>query len=133
VLLLVVTIRLAAHFALPQPLQSDGLAYFTLAQTMADGGWPVDNLGQHAFYSIGYPLVLTPFFALFGASAQVAFGVNLALALVAGMLVVMVAAQAGLGDLGRKLALLGYALWLPGIWNCTMVARKTSRRRCCWA
>lgn len=123
-LLLVVTIRLAAHFALPQPLQSDGLAYFTLAQTMADGGWPVDNLGQHAFYSIGYPLVLTPFFALFGASAQVAFGVNLALALVAGMLVVMVAAQAGLGDLGRKLALLGYALWLPGIWNCTMVARE---------
>lgn len=122
--LLALTIRLAAHFALPQPLQSDGLAYFTLAQSMADGGWPVDNLGQHAFYSIGYPLVLAPFFALLGASAQVAFGVNLGLALVAAVLIVLVAQEAGLGDLGRKLALLGYALWLPGIWNCTMLARE---------
>ncbi|MBN9145069.1 MAG: hypothetical protein BGP00_03185 [Novosphingobium sp. 63-713] len=123
-LLLAVTIRLAAHFALPQPLQSDGLAYFTLAQTMADGEWPVDNLGQHAFYSIGYPLVLAPFFALLGASAGVAFGVNLALALATGGLIVLLAREAGLSDLGRKLALLGYALWLPGIWNCTMLARE---------
>ncbi|WDF72220.1 hypothetical protein [Novosphingobium sp. KACC 22771] len=123
-LLLTLTIRLAAHFALPQPLQSDGLAYFTLAQSMAEGVWPVDNLGQHAFYSIGYPLVLAPFFALLGASAQVAFGVNLALALVTGGLIVLLAREAGLGDLGRKLALLGYALWLPGIWNCTMLARE---------
>lgn len=123
-LLLTLTIRLAAHFALPQPLQSDGLAYFTLARTMADGGWPVDNLGQHAFYSIGYPLVLAPFFALLGASAGVAFAINLGLALVAGGLVLLVAREAGLGDLGRKMALTGYALWLPGIWNCTMLARE---------
>jgi len=34
------------------------------------------------------------------------------------------AREAGLSDLGRKLALLGYALWLPGIWNCTMLARE---------
>ena len=123
-LLLALAIRLAAHFALPQPLQSDGLAYFTLAQHLAAGQWPVDNLGQHAFYSIGYPLVLAPFFALLGASANVAFAVNLGLALLAGWLVVLVARACDLPGTARQLALLGYALWLPGVWNCTLVARE---------
>ncbi len=123
-LLLVVTIRIAAHFALPQPLESDSLAYFTLAQHLAAGQWPVDNLGQHAFYSIGYPLVLAPFFALFGAAPGVAFGVNLALAMGAAALVVLIARQCGFGPMAQKLALLGYGLWLPGVWNCTLLARE---------
>ena len=123
-LLLALALRLAAHFALPQPLQSDGLAYFTLAQHLAAGDWPSDNLGQHAFYSIGYPLVLAPFFALLGASTGVAFAVNLALAMLAGWLVALVARACALPRPAQQLALLGYALWLPGIWNCTLIARE---------
>lgn len=126
-LLMVVAVRLAAHFALPQPLQSDGLAYFTLAQHLAAGAWPADNLGQHAFYSIGYPLVLAPFFALFGASLAVGFAVNLGLAVLGGWLVAAVAHEFSPGATRQKvknLALLGYAFWLPGVWNCTMLARE---------
>lgn len=126
-LVMVVAIRVAAHFALPQPLQSDGLAYFTIAQHMAQGAWPADNFGQHAFYSIGYPALLAPFFALLGATTTVAFGVNLALAVAgAGLLALVVHefAPAPRREAVQNLALLGYALWLPGVWNCTMLARE---------
>ena len=126
-LVMVLAIRIAAHFALSQPLQSDSLAYFTIAQHMAHGAWPADNFGQHAFYSIGYPALLAPFFALFGASTTVAFGVNLALAVAsAGLLALVVRAFAPppRREAVQNLALLGYALWLPGVWNCTMLARE---------
>lgn len=123
-LLMVLGVRLAAHFALPQPLQSDGLAYFTLANTMAHGHWPADHFGQHAFYSIGYPLVLAPFFAVLGAKTGVAFAVNLLLALLSAGLLVLVGRGCRLSPQAQKLALLGYALWLPGVWNCTMLARE---------
>jgi len=126
-LMMVLAIRVAAHFALPQPLQSDGLAYFTIAQHLSQGDWPVDNLGQHAFYSIGYPLVLAPFFALFGASPAIAFAVNLGLALLGGALVAAVAHEfspVAARSKVKNLALLGYALWLPGVWNTTMLARE---------
>ncbi len=126
-LLLVLAIRIAAHFALPQPLQSDGLAYFTIAQHMAHGAWPADNFGQHAFYSIGYPAVLAPFFAIFGASTKIAFGVNLALSVVSACLLVLVVREfvpAPRREAVQNMALLGYALWLPGVWNCTMLARE---------
>ncbi|NBC36507.1 hypothetical protein GTZ99_08055 [Novosphingobium sp. FSY-8] len=123
-LVFALALRVTACFALPQTLQSDGLAYFTIAQHMAQGQWATDNMGQHAFYSIGYPLVLTPFFALFGAKVAVAIVVNLGLALISGLMLVRVARDSGLSALGQKLALLAYALWLPGIWNGTMLARE---------
>ncbi len=123
-LLLTVAIRIAAHFATPQSLQSDGLAYYTLAANLAGGHWPVDNLGQHAFYSIGYPLVLAPAFALIGASVGVAFLVNLLLAAVSAMLVRSLARALGMDARHQQLAMLGHALWLPGIWNCLMLARE---------
>jgi hypothetical protein len=117
-------LRVAAFVALPQPLQSDGLSYFTIAQHMAAGQWPTDAYGQHAFYSIGYPLVLTPFFAVFGASVKVAFGVNLALALVTGLLIAGLARSLSRAPLAPVLALAAYAVWLPGMWNATMLARE---------
>lgn len=123
-ILFTLAIRLAAHYALAQPLASDGLAYFTMAKTMAAGGAPLDNLGQHAFHSILYPALLTPFFALFGASVPVAFGVNLLLACLSATLVRAIARDIGLDRMGQHLAMLGHAVWLPGIWNCTLLARE---------
>ena len=122
--LLTITIRIAAYFALRQPLESDGLAYFSMAKAMAAGMAPVDNFGQHAFYSVGYPAVLTPFFALFGASMATAIMVNLALAGISALLVLAIARQCRLPILAGQLAMLGYALWLPGIWSSTMLARE---------
>jgi MFS family permease len=119
-LLVVVVARLTAHFALPQPLQGEALTNFTMARAFATGQWP----GADLSHAIGYPLVIAPFFALFGADAVVAFGVNLTLALLSALLVGAVARQIGLRESGQKLALLGYALWLPGIWDCTLLVRE---------
>jgi hypothetical protein len=123
-LALMLAVRVGAFIALPQPLVSDGLAYFTMAQHMAASEWPTDTYGQHAFYSIGYPLLLAPFFALFGASVEVAFAVNLGLALITGLLIAALARALTRAPLAPVLALAAYAVWLPGVWNGTMLARE---------
>ncbi|CAN7295215.1 hypothetical protein LJR219_001447 [Phenylobacterium sp. LjRoot219] len=122
--LLTVVVRIAAALVLDQTLASDPLAYFTMARGLAEQGVLADNFGQHAFYSAGYPLVLAPFFKLFGSSVPVALAVNLLLS-VAGVWLV--------AALGRALsqrndtpvwAALALALWLPGIWNATLLAKE---------
>jgi len=119
-LLVMLVARLTAHFDLPQPLHGEALTNFTMARAFATGLWP----GAEITHAIGYPLVMAPFFALLGADTGVAFGVNLALAMVSALLVWAVARQMGLRETGQKLALLGYGLWLPGIWDCTLLVRE---------
>lgn len=119
-LLVVVVTRLAAHFSLSQPLQGDALANVSIAHALAAGQWPAMQMAQ----SIGYPAVLAPFFALFGDAGSISFGVNLSLAIGSALLVWQVARGMGLRETGQKLALLGYALWLPGIWDCTLVVKE---------
>jgi hypothetical protein len=125
-MLLMLAIRMAANLALGQGLGDGGAAYsqinYTLATHMAHGEWPVDALGLHAFHGIAYPALLAPFFALLGAGQGVALGVNLGLALVSALLVVGIARAAGLGAGAQKLALMGYALWLPGIWSGSLLS-----------
>jgi hypothetical protein len=123
-LLVVLVARITAHFALPQPLQGEALNNFTLARALSAGQWPLGEAAPHMLHGAGYPLVLAPFFAMFGARAGVAFGVNLLLALGSALLVWAVAGRLGLREGGRKLALLGYGLWLPGIWDCTLLVRE---------
>lgn len=125
-ILLMLAIRMAANLALGQGLGDGGAAYsqinYTLALHMAHGEWPVDALGLHAFHGIAYPALLAPFFALLGAGQGVALGVNLGLALISALLVVGIARAAGLGSGAQKLALMGYALWLPGIWSGSLLS-----------
>jgi 4-amino-4-deoxy-L-arabinose transferase-like glycosyltransferase len=123
-LLIVMVTRIAAHFALPQTLTGEELTSFTAARELANGQWPSWSLGAQALHTLGYPLLLAPVMALAGATTEVAFSVNLALAMISALLVWQVARQLGLRDTGQKLSLLGYALWLPGIWNCTLVTRE---------
>ena len=123
-LALVIGLRIAAYWVLGAPPESDGLAYLAMAKAMAAGGWPVDNFGQHAFYSVGYPLLLAPVFALFGASVPVAVGVNILLALWCALLLRAVVRELGLPAWASLLGMALYALWLPGIWNATMLARE---------
>ena len=79
-LLLALLLRVAAWIAVAPPLQSDGLSYFTMARNLAQNGVLLDNYGLQIFYSAGYPLLLTPFFAMFGASVTTVLAVNLLLA-----------------------------------------------------
>lgn len=119
-----VAVRWLAIVAIGQPLQSDGLAYFTMARTLAETGIITDSFGQHAFYSPGYSLLLTPFFRVFGAGTPVAYAVNLVLAGVSAALVWRLVRALGGSRGAGMLGALGYALWFPAIWNATDVARE---------
>lgn len=124
IVLLGMAVRIAAAFVLKHPLDSDPLAYFTMAQGLAERGELLDMYGQHAFYSAGYPLVLTPFFALFDSTVPVALAVNLLLGIVSTVLIYrLTLALSGNGWAGL-LAALVYVLWFPGIWNASMLAKE---------
>lgn len=71
--------RISVAAVLEQPLESDALAYFTMARGLAEHGVLADQFGQHVFYSAGYPLLLAPFFAIFGSSVTTALAVNILL------------------------------------------------------
>ncbi|MES2754616.1 MAG: hypothetical protein V4659_08125 [Pseudomonadota bacterium] len=117
-------IRLAALIVVPQALASDGLAYFTLARSLAETGVMTDNWGHHAFYSPGYPLLLAPFFWVFGAGSPVAHFVNLGLAAVSTALVWRLVQAIGGSRGAAVLGALGFAVWLPSIWEATDLARE---------
>jgi 4-amino-4-deoxy-L-arabinose transferase-like glycosyltransferase len=117
-------LRIAAAMILKQPLQSDPLSYFTMAEGLAARGELLDNFGQHAFYSAGYPLLLAPFFALFGASVPVALAVNMLLSGVSIWLVYRLAITLSRNPEAGLLAAIAFALWFPGIWNATALAKE---------
>lgn len=124
IVLLGIAARIAAAFVLKQPLESDPLAYFTMAQGLAERGELLDIYGQHAFYSAGYPLVLTPFFALFGSTVPVALAVNLLLGVISTVLIYRLTLALSDNRWAGLLAALLYALWFPGIWNASMLAKE---------
>lgn len=119
-----VAVRLAAMAVLAGELRSDALAYFTMAQSLSETGVIVDQWGHHAFYSPGYPLLLTPFFWMLGAGTPVAHGVNLILAGITTALVWRLVQVLG-GS--RRAALIGglaYAVWIPSVWEATDLAKE---------
>lgn len=119
-----VVVRLAALAAFARPLESDGLAYFTLARSLAETGLMTDQFGHHAFYSPGYPLLLAPFYAVFGASTTLAHLVNLVLAGGSAALVWRLVRALGGGRGAALLGGLAFAIWLPGVWLATDLARE---------
>ncbi|QSB44484.1 glycosyltransferase family 39 protein [Tsuneonella flava] len=124
IILCAVVMRLAATWVLAQPLESDSLSYFTMAQSLAERGELVDIYGQHVFFSAGYPLFLSPFFAVFGSSIGVALGVNAVLCVIGTWLIYRLALTISGNRFAGALAAAAYAVWLPGIWNATMLAKE---------
>lgn len=124
IMLVASALRVAAAWALQHPLESDALAYFTMAEGLADRGVLADHYGQHAFYSAGYPLLLALAFMVAGSSVSAAIAVNLLLGAASIWLIYRLgfalSARRGAG----LLAAAAYALWLPGLWNATMVAKE---------
>lgn len=111
--LLAVLIRAAILFVIDEPVVSDAQAYFTMAANLAERGALVDNFGQWAFYSPGYPLLLAPFFAVFGADAEVARAVNLALSALSTALVFAVAGCLAGNRIVGLVAAFAFAAWIP--------------------
>lgn len=117
-------LRVAGAWVLEHPLDSDALAYFTMAQGLAERGELADIYGQKAFYSAGYPLLLAPFFKAFGSSVGAAIAVNLLLSAVSiGLIYRLTIALSGHRGAGLIAAAI-YALWFPGVWNATMLAKE---------
>jgi hypothetical protein len=124
IVLVAIAVRVAAAWVLKQPLESDPLSYFTMARGLAEQGVLVDNFGQHAFYSAGYPLLLAPFFVVLGSGVWVVLAVNMGLAAVSVWLVYRLAIALS-GDVwAGLLAAAVFALWFPGIWNASVVAKE---------
>ena len=121
-----IVIRIAAWFILDPVLESDGLAYFTMAKSLADNNIITDNFGQHAFYSSGYPIFIAPFFYMFGSSDFVAIGVNLFLCALSTFLLAAIAQQLTSNRWVTITATVVYALWLPSVWNATMLAKENA-------
>jgi 4-amino-4-deoxy-L-arabinose transferase-like glycosyltransferase len=124
IIVLAITVRVAAALVLRQPLDGDTLAYFTMARGLAERGELLDMYGQHAFFSAGYPLLLAPFFTLLGSTVPVALVVNLLLGVVSTALIYRLTLILSGNRRAGLLAALVYALWVPGIWNATMLAKE---------
>lgn len=124
IILLAAGLRVAGAWVLQHPLDSDPLAYFTMAQGLADRGELADIYGQKAFYSAGYPLLLAPFFKAWGSSVGAAIAVNLLLCAISIWLIykltIAISGHRGAGLLAAAV----YALWLPGLWNATTLAKE---------
>lgn len=123
-MVLAVALRLAGAWALQHPLESDALAYYTMAEGLAERGVLADHYGQHAFYSAGYPLLLTPFFMILGSSVGTAIAVNLLLCIASICLIYRLGLALSAHRDAGLLAAAAYALWLPGLWNATMLAKE---------
>jgi|ThiBiot_300_plan_2_1041538.scaffolds.fasta_scaffold05926_4 4-amino-4-deoxy-L-arabinose transferase-like glycosyltransferase len=119
-----VALRILAVLILNHPLRSDPLAYFTMAKGLIERGQWVDQFGQHVFFSAGYPLLLAPFFAVFGSSVPVAIAVNMLLTVVSVWLVFRMAILLSGNWKAGVLAAAVFAVWLPAIWNATLVAKE---------
>ncbi len=124
ILLCAMALRIAAWMVLSPAIESDGLSYVTMAQSLVTDGVLRDNFGQHVFYSAGYPLLLAPAFALAGPGSATVLAVNCALAAVTGLLLYRLIHALGAARGAALMAVALFAAWLPAIWNATLPARE---------
>ncbi len=80
VIALAVGLRLAVAFVEPMSVRSDAGEYWAMATNAIRGNGLVDTMGNHAYYSAGYPLLLAAVFLFTGPSFNAVLAVNLALA-----------------------------------------------------
>jgi 4-amino-4-deoxy-L-arabinose transferase-like glycosyltransferase len=107
-------LRVAAMAGFQHVPEGDELAYRSMALNLLGGNGIVDSMGNHAMYNVGYPLfILAPVFFLFGDNLLAVRLVNMCLGGVAIILCYLVAKEAGAGRLGRLIAALAWALYLP--------------------
>ncbi|WP_258194325.1 hypothetical protein [Janthinobacterium sp. PAMC25594] len=107
-------LRVAAMAYFQHVPESDELVYRSMALNLLGGHGIVDSMGNHAMYNAGYSLfILAPVFFLFGEDLLAVRLVNMFLGVVAIILCYLLAKEAGAGRLGRLIAALAWALYLP--------------------
>lgn len=117
--------RVAAVLFLKHIPESDELAYISMARTLINGPAMVDDAGNRAMYNAGYPLlVVAPVFALFGEIVSPVLTANAILGAVTIVLCYFVAAEAGAGRWGRRIAALSWAVYLPASVYCVYVLKE---------
>ncbi|WP_321395912.1 glycosyltransferase family 39 protein [Emcibacter sp.] len=103
---------------------SDYRAYMRMATSLLENGRMNDGMGNVAYYSSGWPIFLSPFFAVFGATAQVAQILNVILGTL-GIWLVYLCARQLLGNWKwAMLAALAWALYPPAILYTEYVAKE---------
>lgn len=109
-----IAVRLAAIVAFPHTPVSDELVYKSMALNLLAGDGIIDDMGNRTMYNVGYPLfVLYPVFSVFGEDITAARVVNAILGGLATWLCYAIAHEAGAGRLGRLIAALSWAIYLP--------------------
>ena len=99
-----------------------------MARSLAENGLMVDPLGQHAFYSPGYPLLLTPFFCGVrgghaGRACSSIWRLPGSAPRWSGGWCRHWAAAAARPRCWRRI---GYAVWMPSIWSATRPGARKS-------
>jgi hypothetical protein len=109
VVFLGMVLRALAVVALGSPLESDELAYHSMAINLLGGQGVVDFMGNRAMYNVGYPLfVIVPLFAVVGDHVAALHALQVVLG---GVTVVLVYALVRTAGAGRGAAVLAAAAW----------------------
>jgi 4-amino-4-deoxy-L-arabinose transferase-like glycosyltransferase len=120
-----IVLRILAILVLQNPVdKGDSLAYFTMAKSLVEDGRMFDQYGNRAFFSAGYPLLLAPFFALFGSSVPVALAVNMLLSAISIWLIYRFTLILSTRREAGILAATIFALWFVGVWNTSTLAKE---------
>lgn len=116
VFLVAVALRGAAVWALGSPLESDELAYHSMAQSLLAGQGIVDFMGNRAMYNVGYPLLLmAPVYAVVGESVPALQAVQVLLGGVTALAVGWLAREAGASRGAAVLAAGAWAVYVPAL------------------
>lgn len=115
VIFLAIIVRAGMLLILNEPVQSDAYSYFIMAKNLVEHGSLIDNFGQHAFYSPGYPLALSGLFAMAGADPEVARFGNLILGALSTYLTYTLAKRLSGKAVVGLAATIGFALWIPSV------------------
>ncbi len=82
-MVLAFAVRYAASFVMPLDVMGDAKAYWTMATKLAAGQVMADHMGNYAYYSAGYPILLGLVCKVFGTTTDVVLWVNSLLAVLA--------------------------------------------------
>jgi 4-amino-4-deoxy-L-arabinose transferase-like glycosyltransferase len=114
IIVLGMALRLGAIGLYNHAPESDEVAYRAMALNLVDGIGVVDSMGNLAHYNAGYPLfVLAPIFAFFRDNLFLVRLVHVLLGGISIALCYAIAKEAGAGKIGRLLAALLWAAYLP--------------------
>lgn len=124
VIVLAIVARLAAILVLHEAIESDAAAYLEMARTILAPGPMRDIYGNAAFYSPGYPILLSGVFALTGVGLTGVQIANLVLGALSTALVHRLTERASGDPLAALLAATGYAVLIPAVAGTALVQRE---------